>query len=29
MINFYEFGKIEIDGKDYEKDVIIYPSGKV
>lgn len=26
MINFYQFGKIVIDGKEYDSDVIIYPN---
>ncbi len=25
MIDFYDFGKIKINGKDYQEDVIIYP----
>ena len=29
MINEYTFGRISIDGKEYVKDVIIYPDGRV
>ncbi|MCS7134717.1 MAG: MTH938/NDUFAF3 family protein [Candidatus Pacearchaeota archaeon] len=28
-VDFYEFGIIAIDGKKYEKDIIILPSGRI